>query len=113
MLYMPENCLMSTGAYLQISAGEWLGLKYGKLLSGTHLLKNTLQTSSYPLGIYTKPLDRVSSLDILKSVCFWALAAVLMCAKPSSAWKKLLMRAISADATEFTRDTHRGIPVSC
>jgi len=35
-----------------------------------HLERKTLQTNSWPDGIYTKPLLNVSSELILNSVCF-------------------------------------------
>lgn len=54
-------------------------------MSETHFDKNTLQTKIYAEGICTKPLDNVNSLFILNSVYFWAFAAVLMWAYPSSA----------------------------
>ena len=50
------------------------------MLSGMHFERNTLQTSSCPEGIDTRPLLKVSSELIRNSVYFWALAAVRMCA---------------------------------
>ena len=48
---------------------------------------------------------------ILNEDLLYILEADLICAKPSSFPKNDYMRAVSAEATEFTNDTPGGIPI--